>query len=672
MLNGFETEAEIGAVASGGTRLAATAEHATQGKQALRIEFQPGTAWPSAAFAAPAPWDWQDWDVLMVDVTNPGTTMVEVGVGFGDTPGPDGAKHWCSGTTKIAPGSTVTVGFPLKGDVQDTGMDGLPSQTVHCVMLHSYGDAVDLKRVALFSIFTPAQQSPTAVVVDNIRLAPKTRLDGIVDQFGQYTGADWPGKVHQVADLETARVQEAADWKQHPAPADRDRFGGWAGGPQLPATGCFRTQKVDGKWWLVDPDGRLFFSIGITTINHDIPSDQFTRITGRESMFSWLPADDDPLYARHMSVRDGQRFFNFYATNLERKYGTGYATAWLDATRSRLLSWGFNTVGDFSAPPVLGMGVPYCVTMGAWGGHWGVRAGDIDIDDPYDPQFATDLANNLKSLASQVPQDPYCIGYFVDNELSWGGSATDHLHYAVALAVLRQGADSPAKRALLAQLRASYPDIAALNARWGTDLPNWEALTAPFSPNGAQEAAMKDDLAAFMKSFCSRYYQTVRDTLKAHDPHHLYLGDKYMVSRYTPESLQAAVTYCDVVSFDIYETEVASPQWEFLKTLDKPCIIGEFHFGALDRGLFGAGMVAVSTQAQRAAAYERYVRSVAEHSAFVGCHWFQYVDEPLTGRAFDRENHNIGFVNAGDNPYPELVAAARRTATEVYSRRAGR
>ena len=28
----------------------------------------------------------------------------------------------------------------------------------------------------------------------------------------------------------------------------------------------------------------------------------------------------------------------------------------------------------------------------------------------------------------------------------------------------------------------------------------------------------------------------------------------------------------------------------------------------------------------------------------VGCHWFQYVDEPLTGRAYDGENYNIGFV----------------------------
>ena len=46
-----------------------------------------------------------------------------------------------------------------------------------------------------------------------------------------------------------------------------DRFGGWADGPKLNATGAFRTEKLDSKWWLVDPDGRLFFSLGVQAVN---------------------------------------------------------------------------------------------------------------------------------------------------------------------------------------------------------------------------------------------------------------------------------------------------------------------------------------------------------------------------------------------------------------------
>ena len=42
-----------------------------------------------------------------------------------------------------------------------------------------------------------------------------------------------------------------------------------------------------------------------------------------------------------------------------------------------------------------------------------------------------------------------------------------------------------------------------------------------------------------------------------------------------------------------------------------------------------------------------------------GAHWFQYIDEPLTGRTLDGENAHVGFVTVADLPYVELVAAAR-------------
>jgi|GEM_PF-2599507 len=50
----------------------------------------------------------------------------------------------------------------------------------------------------------------------------------------------------------------------------------------------------------------------------------------------------------------------------------------------------------------------------------------------------------------------------------------------------------------------------------------------------------------------------------------------------------------------------------------------------------------------------------------------QYVDEPLTGRAYDGENYNIGFLTVTDTPYPELVAAARAIHRQAYQQRSGR
>jgi hypothetical protein len=132
----------------------------------------------------------------------------------------------------------------------------------------------------------------------------------------------------------------------------------------------------------------------------------------------------------------------------------------------------------------------------------------------------------------------------------------------------------------------------------------------------------------------------------------------------------ACAEICDVISFNIYAPKLNHDTYRFLLPLDKPVIIGEFHFGALDRGMFHPGLVAAANQRERARMYEEYVNSVLDHPLFVGCHWFQYMDQPLTGRWFDGENYNIGFVSITDTPYPEMVAAARRVHGQMYRRRA--
>src|SRR5215831_10725099 len=64
-------------------------------------------------------------------------------------------------------------------------------------------------------------------------------------------------------------------------------------------------------------------------------------------------------------------------------------------------------------------------------------------------------------------------------------------------------------------------------------------------------------------------------------------------------------------------------------------------------------------------AYSRYLRTVADNPDFVGAHWFQYIDEPLTGRTLDGENAHVGFVTVADLPYAGLVAAAREANLSV-------
>jgi len=159
----------------------------------------------------------------------------------------------------------------------------------------------------------------------------------------------------------------------------------------------------------------------------------------------------------------------------------------------------------------------------------------------------------------------------------------------------------------------------------------------------------------------------VRAILGEVAPGVLYLGCRFAWAN--PLAIQAAAKSCDVVSFNIYRPTAAD--LKLPEGVDLPVIIGEFHFGALDRGMFHTGLVPVKDQAERARAYVEYIRGLLRHPSFVGCHWFQYQDEPTTGRVYDEENYQIGFVDIADTPYPETIAASREVGRDMYRERGG-
>ena len=275
-----------------------------------------------------------------------------------------------------------------------------------------------------------------------------------------------------------------------------------------------------------------------------------------------------------------------------------------------------------------------------------------------------------RDAAARFGDDPWLVGYFVDNELAWGrGWSTDpREHYALAIGTLGRGPESPAKSAFVAQLIETYHEPERLAEAWGIPLSSWDGLRgAGFAlPTASLDhPAVIRDLAAFTRRFAEAYYRAVGEALHRHDPNHLYLGSRFAWR--TPEVVEACARWCDVVSFNLYQRSIDDDhnEWARFHALGKPALIGEFHFGSTDRGLFWEGLVGAGKESERGPAYARYLRAVADHPDFVGAHWFQYVDEPLTGRTLDGENAHVGFVSVADLPYTEFAAAAREANLSV-------
>ncbi len=641
-------------------------ERVTHGAgHALKVRFQV-VDWPNVFFQGPeGGWDWSAYRALAVKVSNPTEIPVTAALRV-DNPGGNGAVHSDTVQALVRPGESrvLRCRFASKAMSRFWGMRGIPGYGPV-----GQGSRLDRSAIVAFQVFLPRPAREHTLLIERVWLEP---VPGgaeaevpmpFIDRFGQYIHADWPGKLHSEEELAARRQAEEQALENAPALEGRDKWGGWATGPKLEATGWFRAQHVDGVWWLVTPDGTLFFSNGIDCVG----TWSQTFVEGRGDWFAWLPEEDDPvfggLFQHHEGAHSGAepiggkgRTFGFYAANLARKYGEGWPEQWRATTYDRLRAWGFNTIGNWSQHDVLEHStIPYVVATGVGGvrliegatGYWS------KMKDVFAPEFPEKADAALRWAGEKHGANPLCIGYFVDNELAWEG---------IMNGLLASPVDQPARKAFTVWLEERHGNLGKLNAAWGTAAASWDALQLP----GKRNETVEKDLDDFLYVFARRYFEVVRDACRKHAPNQLYLGARFSTA---PEPVvRACAEVADVVSFNIYRTEVDAEKWVGEDALGAPILIGEFHFGALDRGMFHTGLVETENQRARAEAYAHYVRSVADHPAYVGCHWFQWVDEPATGRWFDGENYNIGFVNITDSPYPELLEAARAVHGEVYQR----
>ena len=472
-----------------------------------------------------------------------------------------------------------------------------------------------------------------------------------VDEFGQYAHADWPGKVHSLDELKARAKAEEDDLRSNPESPipGADRFGGWGAGPQLRATGMFRTEKWNGRWWLVDPEGHIFFSLGCNYVRLN----SRTPVVRREHFYKWLPKRDEAAFADCWRENKFKWFvksiykrgetvlqFDFAQANQKRLYGDDWKQSFIDRTHRRMRAWGFTSMANWSDPEIMAASrTPYVDNFNLDG----VRKLEGDkrgmwrkFSDVFAPDFASNVvlcAYNTRTPKSRT--DPWCIGWFVENELHWGHNKTDD----IIEAVVGSPDDQPAKIEYLKRLKSVHGDDATFDSATAKD---------------------KDDFAA---EIAERYFSTVKAAIEHVAPGRLYLGCR--LHNCYPSALRAAAKYCDVVSFNCYKELPSIPEFP-AGSLDKPTIIGEFHFGSLDRGAMHVGLVPSCDMNDRVERYKAYVRAALKDSRLVGVHWFFWYDMPLTGW-MDGEDYMTGVLTVTDTPHPEMVEATRELAREFYS-----
>jgi hypothetical protein len=393
----------------------------------------------------------------------------------------------------------------------------------------------------------------------------------------------------------------------------------------------YRTRRdADGRWWFVDPEGKPFFLAGAGTVNS---SGDYNAKLG---------------YAP-------------YGRAVARKYPS--VNDWATNTLARLVSWGFNMIVT-AEKSVIRRRLPHTRILGI-GTEMSSR-GDYEIlpcdggpctafPNVFSPKFEAYCRYVAKNRCAPNKDDPWLIGYYIDNELSWWGDA-------------RKFSTPPARG--LFDACAKKP--AGHSARVALETFLKERGIA--SPEAASEEVTRE----FIRLIARRYFEITSRAIREADPNHLVLGCRFAGLRSSdPVVWEECGKYCDVVSVNIYPMvdldrgialnglhakarPIADVITERAAMANKPVIVTEWSFTALDSGLpctHGAGQ-RFFTQRERAEATSIFARTLYALPCCAGYVYFKWSDQPAFGRKSEKsENSNYGLVDANDDPWPEQVAA---------------
>lgn len=499
----------------------------------------------------------------------------------------------------------------------------------------------------------------------------------LMDELGQSRLHDWDGKQKNGEAL----VRHLGGlYRQAPRrrwPASYSRWGGWRKS-KIKASGFFQTHHDGRRWWLVDPDGYLFWSSGLDCVHASIDNESKveTRFMRLDRAHTDLPNVLGPAgrcFRLNPWHGKDDREFNYLEANFVRAFGPERAyDHWIRVAHGELRRLGFNTAGDWSDEYAARReGTPYARALERNFNFPRTPLVGPQMPDVFLPSLDEDAREFAESLR-ESRTDPGMLGYFMHNEPPWGWHEA-----GVAGTMLETTPVCQARRVLAGILRRKYGDSAGLRKAWGMGVSLRDIAEGEW--NRTFSPAAIADLQKFSTVMLSRLLESLSHACRRVDPHHLNLGIRWWT--YPPIWALKAMGSCDVVSFNYYLPRIDRVGYgrsrepgvdEVAEGLNRPFLVGEWHFGAFDAGLPAAGLYRTANQTERGKAFRYYAEHAMSLPWCVGTHWFSMYDRNVLYCPTSNENGNHGFYSGTHTPHRRLCEAAQRTHARMYEVVSGR
>jgi agarase len=385
-----------------------------------------------------------------------------------------------------------------------------------------------------------------------------------------------------------------------------------------------------GAWWFVSPTGDLEFLNAVTTVQ---PYQQGRDPDGPQFVSrDWIdPATGKP--------------------NLDR---------WAKLTLARVRAMGFKALGAWSNPVFHQFDIPMTRDLNIW--TW-VPPLHKRL---YDPQWSSLVDAAVGAQAKPLRENRNLIGYFLDNELDWGDASSGPGVYFDGLPT-----GDPNRAQVLKVIHKLWPNVAAFNNDWETTFKTWAELEKSPTLPRTTGIGYRKLAGPWLEHLASDYFHITTAAVRKYDPNHLILGVRFK-GYAPPEVCRASKGLTDAQSLNYYVND-ALLDYDMFSSMHEesgqPILLSEYSFHALDgrsgnRNVVGFAAQVLDQQA-RADGYRMFTTSLARVPYVIGADWFQWSDEPPSGRTLDGEDVNFGMVDVDDRPYELLTSTVRQVASTL-------
>ncbi|MDD5644539.1 MAG: hypothetical protein PHO00_03725 [bacterium] len=423
---------------------------------------------------------------------------------------------------------------------------------------------------------------------------------------------------------------------EFPKTENIDSFGGWEKitGKK---TGFFHTEKIRNRWWIIDPDGNVFISIGVNAMAYN----------GDEGLNTGVSLYRDKVSQKYKNRED-----------------------WAETTAKRISALGFNTVGSWSDDETFSAGMPYTkiLYMGDGALYWGGMGRIGSFADVFSDDFVTWCEGIAERECATRKDDPMLLGYFLDNEMKWLGGWEENPKSLLERYI--ESGESKGRTCAIEMLRQKYRTVEKLAEVYKINAPDWDSVHYLPVRKGFFDNAVRDRMD-FLELVAERYFEVTTRAIRDSDPNHMVLGCRYAYNTPVPVWTVSG-RFVDINSVNIYDQIPSDRTLQYCyKLSNRPIMITEFSFKAMDSGLpniKGAG-TPLLTQKDRAEYYTSYITETIKLHFLVGFHWFKLTDQPYEGRANppDGENCNYGILNEKDELYETLGSAMSNVNKAIYN-----